>query len=297
MSDEDVAQYLMQLVQTLKYEPHLANPLSDLLLRRALHNRKIGHFFFWHLRSELHSPSVLIRFGLLLEAYCRGLGPYLKKLIKQVEALDKLTKLTDSLNEKMTESLKERMRFMAEKIQQPDYVESLQFFNSPLENTVLLGELIIPQCKVLDSAKKPLWLVWRNPDELAEKLNEYNAIIFKNGDDLRQDMLTLQGSYRVCTSKLISYLVRDILSISYCPFLVIAIMDHIWHTEGLDLRMTPYTCLATGPQVGMIQVVKNAKTVYQIQRRAGKLAAIQVKSPNVHSTKETDKYFISLPPI
>jgi len=249
MSDEDIAQYLMQLVQTLKYEPHLSNSLSNLLLRRSLLNRKIGHFFFWHLRSELHAPSVLVRFGLLLEAYCRGLGPYLKKLIKQVEALDKLTKLTDSLKERLTESIKDRMRFMAEKIQQPDYVESLQYFNSPLENTVLLGELDISQCKVMDSAKKPLWLVWRNPDELAEKLHEYNAIIFKNGDDLRQDMLTLQ---------------------------VIAIMDHIWHTEGLDLRMTPYTCLATGPHVGMIQVVRNAKTVYQIQRKAGKLAAIQV---------------------
>lgn len=59
-------------------------------------------------------------------------------------------------------------------------------------------------------------------------------------------------------------------------------MDHIWHTEGMDLRMTPYTCLATGHQVGMIQVVRNAKTVYQIQRKAGKLAAIQVDSTQLY---------------
>ena len=46
----------------------------------------------------------------------------------------------------------------------------------------------------MDSAKKPLWLVWLNPDPLADKVkgHEQNAIIFKNGDDLRQDMLTLQ---------------------------------------------------------------------------------------------------------
>ncbi len=228
--------------------------------------RKIGHFFFWHLRSELHTPALLVRYGLILEAFCRGLGPvFLRKLIKQVEALDKLTKLTDSMREKMpNESVKERMRFVVEKIQQTDYMESLQFFNSPLENTVMLGELDIAQCKVMDSAKKPLWLVWKNPDELAERIHAFNAIIFKNGDDLRQDMLTLQ---------------------------VISIMDHIWHMEGLDMRMTPYTCLATGHQVGMIQVVRNAKTVYQIQRKAGKLAAIQVgllnfvthdKKPNIH---------------
>ena len=86
---------------------------------------------------------------------------------------------------------------MFESIKKEDYVESLQFFNSPLENTVTLGELDIGQCKSMDSAKKPLWLVWKNPDELADKLHAYNAIIFKNGDDLRQDMLTLQGKVHV----------------------------------------------------------------------------------------------------
>ena len=57
MSDEDLSQYLLQLVQTLKYEPYLENPLTRLLLKRALLNRKIGHIFFWHLRCELHSQS------------------------------------------------------------------------------------------------------------------------------------------------------------------------------------------------------------------------------------------------
>ena len=65
-------------------------------------------------------------------------------------------------------------------------------------------------------------------------------------------------------------------------FAVISVMDHIWHMEGMDLRMTPYTCLATGHQVGVIQVVRNAKTVYQIQRKAGKLAAIQVDSTQLY---------------
>jgi hypothetical protein len=64
--------------QTLKYEQYLDNPLSKLLLRRSLLNRKIGHFFFWHLKSEMSSPSHIVRFGLLLEAFCRGLGPHLK---------------------------------------------------------------------------------------------------------------------------------------------------------------------------------------------------------------------------
>ena len=78
LSDEELGQYLLQLVQTLKYEPYLDNPLSRMLMRRALLNRKIGHFFFWHLKSEISSPNLVVRFGLLLEAYCRGQGAYLK---------------------------------------------------------------------------------------------------------------------------------------------------------------------------------------------------------------------------
>ena len=48
------------------------------------------------LRSEMHTEERQ-RFGLILEAYCRGCGSYLKSLIKQVDALDKLTKLTDQV--------------------------------------------------------------------------------------------------------------------------------------------------------------------------------------------------------
>ena len=51
---------------------------------------------------------------------------------------------------------------------------------------------------------------------------------------------------------------------------------------GMDLRMTPYSCLATGNQVGIIEFVHNAKTVYNIQRQGTRLAAMQFDSTQLY---------------
>lgn len=48
--------------------------------------------------------------------------------------------------------------------------------------------LIVEKCKVMDSKQAPLWLEFEN----ADPNGRIHKIIFKAGDDLRQDLLTLQ---------------------------------------------------------------------------------------------------------
>lgn len=61
-------------------------------------------------RSEMHNKTVSQRFGLLLEAYCRACGMYLKHLSRQVEAMEKLINLTDILKqEKKDETQKVKL--------------------------------------------------------------------------------------------------------------------------------------------------------------------------------------------
>ncbi|GAB1294563.1 Phosphatidylinositol 4,5-bisphosphate 3-kinase catalytic subunit beta isoform [Apodemus speciosus] len=184
MSDEELSQYLLQLVQVLKYEPFLDCALSRFLLERALDNRRIGQFLFWHLRSEVHTPAVSVQFGVILEAYCRGSVGHMKVLSKQ-------------------------------------YVE---------------------KCKYMDSKMKPLWLVYSSRAFGEDSV----GVIFKNGDDLRQDMLTLQ---------------------------MLRLMDLLWKEAGLDLRMLPYGCLATGDRSGLIEVVSTSETIADIQLNSSNVAA------------------------
>ncbi len=87
-------------------------------------------------------------------------------------------------------------------------------------------------------AQLPLWLVFTN----AEAVGNPVTVIFKAGDDLRQDVLTLQ---------------------------MLRLMDKLWKKEGWDLRLQPYGCIATGDQMGMIEVVLNANTTANINKEHG----------------------------
>ncbi|XP_035243684.1 phosphatidylinositol 4,5-bisphosphate 3-kinase catalytic subunit delta isoform [Anguilla anguilla] len=245
LRDNELLQYLLQLVQVLKYEPYLDCDLSRFLLERALSNKKIGHFLFWHLRSEMHVSSVSLRFGLILEAYCRGSKNHMKILMKQNEALNKMKSLNDfvkSGSQKSSSSRAQITEDMKQCIRQEAYQEALSELLSPLNPSLILSQICPDRCKYMDSKMKPLWLVYRNDKVQGDPV----GIIFKNGDDLRQDMLTLQ---------------------------VIQLMEVLWKKEGLDLRMIPYGCLSTGNKTGLIEVVKNSDTIANIQRNKSNSAA------------------------
>uniref|UniRef100_A0A672MK70 Phosphatidylinositol 4,5-bisphosphate 3-kinase catalytic subunit delta isoform-like n=1 Tax=Sinocyclocheilus grahami TaxID=75366 RepID=A0A672MK70_SINGR len=238
--NDELFQYLLQLVQVLKYESYLDCDLTCFLLERALSNKKIGHFLFWHLRSEMHVPSVSLRFGLILEAYCRGSIFLIKSLMKQNEALNKMKALNDFVKSGSQKATRiQTTEDMKVCIKQDTYMEALSDVVSPLNPSIVLCELCADKCKFMDSKMKPLWLMYKDK-------YDHVGIIFKNGDDLRQDMLTLQ---------------------------MIQLMDVLWKTEGLDLRMLPYGCLSTGNKTGLIEVVKNSDTIANIQRNNSNSAA------------------------
>ena len=57
LNDSQIALFMPQLVQALKYELFHNSPLAEFLLEKALSNtRVVGHAFFWALKSNLDRP-------------------------------------------------------------------------------------------------------------------------------------------------------------------------------------------------------------------------------------------------
>ncbi|XP_078536462.1 phosphatidylinositol 4,5-bisphosphate 3-kinase catalytic subunit gamma isoform [Lissotriton helveticus] len=243
LPDDDVLHYLLQLVQAVKFEPYHDSALARFLLKRGLGSKRIGHYLFWFLRSEIaQSKHYQQRFAVILEAYLRGCGKaMLQDFTKQVQVTEMLHKVTMEIKsisaEKydVTSQVITQLRQKLEKLQGSHLPES---FRVPYDPGMRAGALIVEKCKVMASKKKPLWLEFKcaDPTSLSD---ETIGIIFKHGDDLRQDMLILQ---------------------------ILRIMESIWEAESLDLCLMPYGCISTGNKIGMIEIVKDATTIAQIQQ-------------------------------
>ncbi|XP_063236433.1 phosphatidylinositol 4,5-bisphosphate 3-kinase catalytic subunit delta isoform isoform X2 [Bacillus rossius redtenbacheri] len=239
-SDDEVLLFLLQLVQAVKHESYLSCDLVEFLLKRALNNQKIGHYLFWHLRSEMQVASVSVRFGLMLEAYCRGCQEHMRALQRQATCLEKLKEASKAV--RLVRDKDKARAALQKLLTEEHYKESFSKFVNPLDPSFRCTQVWHERCRVMDSKMRPLWIILENADRHGEDI----YLIFKNGDDLRQDMLTLQ---------------------------MIRIMDKLWKNEGLDLRMNPYGCVSTEHRVGLIEVVLNAETIANIQKEKGMLAA------------------------
>lgn len=107
-------------------------------------------------------------------------------------------------------------------------------FRLSINNEIMGSGFNSRKLKIFSSKKMPLLIELKNSDEGSFSVKT----IFKNGDDLRQDILTLQA---------------------------IKLMDEIWKENGLDLKLTPYAVLGTGFMQGYLEFVSDSVTIAEIQ--------------------------------
>lgn len=270
-SDEGLASYLLQLVQVLQYESLYLAPLASFLVERAILNPPlIGQSLLWHLQAELHRPETATKFGLLIEALLMGLKPASRaEFTAQIDFVARVTELNNQLQTvppaSRTAYLRKTLASIfstptapssdtsnttstSQKLEQTAPASAASRLVLPLSSAMVVKGMIFDKCKVMDSAAFPLWLCFENEDPFADPI----FVLFKFGDDLRQDTLTLQ---------------------------MFGIMDRLWKQAGLDLKMSVYKCLPTGPNMGMIEVVMNAETSARIQKEAGGIIGAFKQTP------------------
>lgn len=190
-------------------------------------------------------------FAVIMEAFCRGYWNFMGIIRPQCAMIDKLVDLAQLLRDQREEA---QLATLRDSLRHDDFDAICVDARSLLCLGERLGPVLVERCDVKRSKKRPIYLEWRNADVFARALKPSLNFIFKCGDDLRQDMLTLQ---------------------------LLAIFDWIWKRQFQDMKLLPYGCLATGKDTGIIEAVADARTVMSVQR-ANLSSAMQINSLSLY---------------
>uniref|UniRef100_A0A8B9TI91 Phosphatidylinositol-4-phosphate 3-kinase catalytic subunit type 2 gamma n=1 Tax=Anas platyrhynchos TaxID=8839 RepID=A0A8B9TI91_ANAPL len=243
LSNDELLEYLPQLVQVLKFEWSLESPLVKLLLHRSLQSTQIAHQLYWLLKNAQNEIHFKIWYRKLLAAFQFSAG---KALNNEFSKEGKLLRILEDIAEKVKaasdQKRKEVLKMELSRLQQ--FFQEVKVCRLPLNPALVVQGIEADSCSYFTSNAFPLKISFINANAPSGNIN----IIFKIGDDLRQDMLVLQ---------------------------IIRLMDNIWLQEGLDMQMIIYKCLSTGKDQGLVQMVPDATTLAKIHRKSGLIGPLK----------------------
>ncbi|CAM5079720.1 unnamed protein product [Natator depressus] len=243
LSNDELLEYLPQLVQVIKFEWSLESPLVKLLLCRSLQSIQVTHRLYWLLKDAQNEAHFKSWYQKLLAAvqFCAG-----KTLNDEFSKERKLIKILGDVAEKVKAASdpkkQEVLKMEINKLNQ--FFHEVNVCRLPLNPALVVRGIDADACSYFTSNAFPLKISFINTDTLSRNIN----VIFKVGDDLRQDMLVLQ---------------------------IIRVMDRIWLQEGLDMQMIIYKCLSTGKGQGLVQMVSDATTLAKIHRESGLIGPLK----------------------
>ncbi|KAI9006944.1 kinase-like domain-containing protein [Hyaloraphidium curvatum] len=267
--DDDLQLYLVQLVQALKFENLTEtneiseSPLGEFLVHRAIRNPTLGNYFYWYLMVECEDKA----WG---KMYARISYHYMAALMEAQDGFHRRDMLRRS-GELIGSLLGISKELRAMKDPRPKKIEHLRhiFADSkngflsfpplplPLDANVQVTGIIPDKATLFRSVLTPLRISFRCVDG-----QEY-PVMFKAGDDLRQDQLVIQ---------------------------ILTLMDKLLRKENLDLKLTPYKVLATGPDHGLVQYIPSLSLAAILEEYGSLLAYLRE-----HNREDTaaDTYGIS----
>ncbi|XP_045868751.1 phosphatidylinositol 4-phosphate 3-kinase C2 domain-containing subunit gamma isoform X2 [Meles meles] len=241
--NDELLEYLPQLVQAVKFEWNLESPLVQLLLHRSLQSIQIAHRLYWLLKDAQNETYFKSWYQKLLAAlqFCSG-----KALSDELSKEKKLIKILGGIGEKVkSASDPQRQEVLKKEIGRlEEFFQCIKTCHLPLNPALCVKGIDRDACSYFTSHALPLKITFINANPMGKNI----SVIFKAGDDLRQDMLVLQ---------------------------IIQVIDNIWLQEGLDMQMIIYRCLSTGKGQGLVQMVPDAITLAKIHRHSGLIGPLK----------------------
>lgn len=242
--DHELLLYLLQLVQALKFE-HISpessldaqhdSSLARFLISRAANNFMLGNYFYWYLMvecddtSEDQAPELRTIFAKVAYDFMTELlklphgAETRKTLLRQAEWIAIIAKISGEIKEshdsiaRRTDRVKHFLADPKNELMTIDPPLPL-----PLDPSIKITGVAPEDTVVFKSSLHPIKLAFKTTS------GRKYPIIFKTGDDLRQDQLVIQ---------------------------IITLMDKLLQKENLDLKLSPYKILATSTSAGLSQFV------------------------------------------
>ncbi|XP_045383225.1 phosphatidylinositol 3-kinase catalytic subunit type 3 isoform X2 [Lemur catta] len=218
---------------------NLEQDLCTFLISRACKNSTLANYLYWYVIVECEDQDTQQRDPKTHEMYLNVMRRFSQALLKgdksvrvmrsllaaQQTFVDRLVHLMKAVQRESGNRKKKNERLQAllgdnEKMNLSD----VELIPLPLEPQVKIRGIIPETATLFKSALMPAQLFFKTEDG-----GKY-PVIFKHGDDLRQDQLILQ---------------------------IISLMDKLLRKENLDLKLTPYKVLATSTKHGFMQFIQS----------------------------------------
>lgn len=198
------------------------SPLAEFLIRRAIINPRLGNFFYWYMTSEAEDNPYLNQ---ITDSFWSRLSKERRKTLH-----DQIT-FIEMLRE-FCEEIKRSKDTTAKKSELLSHLLTTKLrvllkngpISLPIDPDIVVTDVVPEMSKVFKSSLSPLKIAFKTGT------NEIYPLMYKVGDDLRQDQLVVQ---------------------------IISLMNELLMNENVDLKLSPYKILATGSQEGAIQFIPN----------------------------------------
>ncbi|OAA60539.1 phosphoinositide 3-kinase [Niveomyces insectorum RCEF 264] len=212
--------------------------LARFLIARAAGNLMLGNYFYWYLMVECDDHSAeqsaeyravyrKVAYDFMAELELRPAGPETRKTLRrQAEWVAVMAKIAGEIKESH-ESIARRSERVRHLLLDPqnELVTIDPPLPLPLDPSVEIVGVVAgaaDDVTVFKSSLHPVKVAFK------DRRGRKYPILFKMGDDLRQDQLVIQ---------------------------IITLMDQLLQKENLDLKLTPYKILATSNRMGLTQFV------------------------------------------